>query len=160
MVLDVLTGLVDNSLVVVDRPGGATRYRLLETIREYAAERLETAAERDATSERHARFYLGLAEQAEAELHGADQLAWLERLALEHDNLRVALEWWEDHERPDLGLRLGSALWPFWWFRGHVKEGRSRLQRLLAAAELAPEHITPEISARAPRHWDAHAGAG
>src|SRR5262249_29143810 len=92
-VLDLLTALMDKSLVDYAERDGDARYRLLETIRQYAGERLLEAGEVQATRDRHAAFYLVWAEQAELELRGADQIAWLDRFEEEHDNLRAALEW-------------------------------------------------------------------
>jgi predicted ATPase/class 3 adenylate cyclase len=133
VVLDLLTSLCDKNLLVAEQQEGATRYRLLETVRQYARERLLESGEGDVWRRRHLECFLALAEEAEPHLAGADQAAWLERLEREHDNLRAALEW--SAEAPDgaaSGLRLAGLLWRFWDVRGHLAEGRDRLSRALA----------------------------
>lgn len=128
-VLDLLGLLIDKSLVLVDTATG--RYRLLETIRQYARERLTASAECEATRARHGAWCLALAEEGEAELHGPDQALWLERLDSEMANFRAALEEAPGRRDGD-SLQLAAALWPFWYRRGHVKEGLMWLQRMLA----------------------------
>jgi non-specific serine/threonine protein kinase len=129
-VLDLLTGLVDKSLVVAEARDGATRYHPLETLRQYAQERLESSGEADMMRHRHAECYLALAEEAEPQLRGSRQAVLLERLKIEHDNLRAALDWLAGHD-PELGLRLGAALWRYWDTHGHISEGRERLAALV-----------------------------
>ena len=129
---------MDQSLVVADAdPGPAcgARYRLLETVRQYAAGRLAEAGEAEAAAARgrHAAFYLALAEAAAPALLGPDQVAWLDRLAGEHDNLRAALAWGLARA-PGTALRLAGRLWPFWRMRQHYAEGADWLARALAAA--------------------------
>ena len=126
--LDSLASLVDKSLV----GHAGDRYTMLETIREYALERFEASSDSAQVSDRHASFYLQLAESAEPELTGAGQLAWLERLAQEHENLRGALEWYLARGKAESALRLGAALVVFWFVRGHYDEGRAWLDRILA----------------------------
>jgi non-specific serine/threonine protein kinase len=129
-----LAALVDHSLIRLTAGEGATpRYVMFETIREYALERLEEAGEAEATQRAHAEYFLARAELAEPELTGPNQGAWLDRLQAEHDDLRAALDWMVENDAADRGLRLGSALWRFWLSRGHVKEGRRRLEALLSA---------------------------
>ena len=108
--LDHLATLVRRSLVVADQVGEETRYRLLETIRQYAQDRLEEAGETDAVGHRHAAFFTALAEEAGPHLRAADQLEWIARLAPEFDNLRVALAWALDHDDLDLALTLVVAV--------------------------------------------------
>ncbi|HTM00986.1 MAG TPA: protein kinase, partial [Candidatus Omnitrophota bacterium] len=146
--LDTLTHLVDRSLVVPEEAGeGEVRYRLLETIREYGREKLEAAEQRTAFRVRHAEHFLALAEQAEPELTGPGQAAWLHRLSREHDNLRAALVTWLEVEGPPVrGLKLAGALWRFWWMRGNWAEGRSRLAALLlATGDAAPAERTKAL---------------
>ena len=114
------------------------RYRLLETIREYGLERLAEAGELDDAGSRHAGFFLQLGERAAPELDGPHQGVWLDRLAAEHDNLTVALEW-ASNQQEATALRLAAALWPFWEARGHYTEGRAWLERLLARDVPAPK---------------------
>ncbi len=133
-VLDLVVNLVDKSLVMAEGLNGETRYHLLETIRQYSLERLQEAGEVAAVHGRHLDWYLGLAEQAEPELQGPDQFGWLERLEMEHDNLRAALEWARSQEGgAEAGLRLAGALHRFWAMRGYLSEGRERLESLLAS---------------------------
>lgn len=132
-VLDLLSQLVDKSLVVKEEKGEIARYWLLETIRQYGLEKLTEAREMATLRSRHLAFFVELAEQAEPQLKGADQKLWLERLEMEHDNLRAALEWSKtETSRAVEGLRLVGALWPFWEVRGFLSEGRRWIEGLLA----------------------------
>jgi predicted ATPase/DNA-binding SARP family transcriptional activator/DNA-binding CsgD family transcriptional regulator len=139
-VLDLLTRLVDKSLVVVEAGAeDAVRYRMLEPVRQYALEKLEESGETEETRHRHALWCLELAEEAEPKLREAEQLAWLRRLETEHDNLRAALSWALEREgtqqpeaRAELGLNLTAAVWPFWQSHRHVYEGRWWLERALS----------------------------
>ena len=131
--------LVDKSLVLVDHDDGQARYRLLETIRQYAHHRLREAGEAAATRDRHLDHFLALAEDAEPELVGPDQDAWVARLETEHDNLRVALDWALSSPDPQRGRRLAAALPRLWTLRGHAHEGIERLERAIA---LAPDDRT------------------
>jgi predicted ATPase/class 3 adenylate cyclase len=131
-VLDLLLRLVDKSLVVAEEHGAAARYRMLETIREYAAARLAETGRDEAPRARHAAHYLALAEAAEPGLTGPSERSWLEQLECEHDNLRAAMQWAVASGEGELGLRMGGALWRFWAMRGHLAEGRRRLSALLA----------------------------
>lgn len=146
--LDSLTALVDQSLLRPEvGPDGASRFVMLETIREYAVEQLAVSDEATALRERHAAYYLALAERAEAQLHGAEQVQWLDRLEAEHDNMRAALAWSQTVAESgatgaaaaaDLGLRLASALGWFWYMRGYWSEGRAWLAVALARGDAAP----------------------
>jgi non-specific serine/threonine protein kinase len=133
-VLDLLTSLADKSLVVAESRAAATRYRLLETVHQYASEHLQQRGEEAECCRRHLAYFLALAEAAEPQLTGRDQQVWLERLATEHDNLRSALTrsmaGAGDREG---GLRLASCLSRFWLVRGFLAEGRGWLSSLLAA---------------------------
>ncbi|MBV9325109.1 MAG: XRE family transcriptional regulator [Chloroflexi bacterium] len=120
--------LVDCSLVQAEPVAeGSVRYRLLQTIRQYASEQLHRTgqAEVQATQRRHATFYCQLAEHGEAELIGPLQAVWFAHFEREHDNFRAALRWAVDTVEADLGLRLGAALVRFWFIRGHISEGQS-----------------------------------
>ena len=108
-VLDHLAGLVDKSLVILEWPGDAGRYRMLETVRQYATERLAESGETDRLRQRHAGFFLALAEQAEPKLFGPEQDAWFARLEAEHSNLRAALEWLAAQGDADAGLAAGRC---------------------------------------------------
>ena len=138
--LDRLTQLVDKSLVIVEPSGGQNRYRVLETLREYALEQFPDEEELRALQARHAEVFLSLAVQAEPELTGARQQFWLDQLEIEHGNLRAVLEYLvnEEHEERGAGpragksLRLATTLHRFWEVRGYVSEGRSWLKAALA----------------------------
>src|SRR5829696_4537276 len=137
-VLDLLSSLVDKSLVLVVERDDETRYRLLETVRQYATEKLEEAREAERIRRRHAEHYLARAEGAEAGLKGSAQTTWLRRLAADHDNLRAAL-WWSlesegeepEDRRAELGLRLVVTLWLFWNIYGS-SEGLRWVEAALA----------------------------
>jgi predicted ATPase/class 3 adenylate cyclase len=145
--LDGLASLVNKSLARrVDVAGGDLRFLMLETIRDYAGGRLAEGGEEAEISRRHAAAFLGLAEQAAPELTGPSQVRWLERLSAEHDNIRAALAWAEEAGELDTALRMGGALWRFWQMRGHLREARERLSRLLS---LPPGSAGPEARALA-----------
>ncbi|HET9253515.1 MAG TPA: protein kinase [Candidatus Eisenbacteria bacterium] len=132
-VLDLLANLVDKSLVVPETGAGNTaRYRLLETLRAYGAERLDRAGHRETVAARHARTFLGLAEESEPKLSGGGESEWLARLEEEHDNLRRAGGWLLEAGHAEELLRLVGALWRFWRIHGHLGEGRRRIEAALA----------------------------
>jgi predicted ATPase/DNA-binding CsgD family transcriptional regulator len=146
-IVNLLGKLVDKSLVLAEKTtGDEARYRMLEPVRQYARERLEETGGGDRVRERHARYYLALAERAEQELGGTGQVAWLERLATEFPNLRISLSWCfegggaKPEARADLGLRLGAALGQFWVNRGS-SEGREWLEKGLARSDAAPAFL-------------------
>jgi len=141
-VLDLLSHLVDKSLVVVEESAsGERRYRLLETIRQYGRDRLFRSGEAVAVGARHFECFLALARRAKPELVRGDQVTWLNRLELEHDNLRSALDWsGADLDRRGDALTLTVCLWWFWTKRGYFTEGRQRLEGALdASTETLPE---------------------
>jgi tetratricopeptide (TPR) repeat protein len=113
---------------------------MLETIREFAAERLEESGEDDVVRRAHVDFFLALAEAAEPALWGPEQAAWLGRLEDDRDNLRAALAWSLDRgtAEAETGLRLATALSMFWWLRGPLSEGSGRLAQALALSGKAP----------------------
>jgi len=135
-VLDLLSGLVDKSLVVADASGksGGVRYRMLEPIRQYAREKLEVSREAEETLRRHAEFFLALSEEAETRWQGPEESIWLDRLEVEHDNLRMALSWSLEGGDPRTGLRLAAAASWFWELRGHLGESTRWLEKALAKA--------------------------
>ena len=135
-VLDGLDSLAEKSLLrPVDGADGEPRFTMLETIREYGLERLDRTGGGATVRQAHANYYATLAEEAESQLTGSDQVNWLNRLESEHDNLRAALGWLEEVGNPETRLRVARALWGFWWARGHLTEGRGWLERALATAD-------------------------
>jgi predicted ATPase len=127
--LDALRQLRERSLINAEDVGGAMRYRMLETLREFGAEQL-TPDEQSALSRQHAHYFLSLAADAEPHLIEAEQVAWLDWLEREHENFRAALEWSLNHEAKTC-LHLGGALWRFWYMRSHLSEGREWLRKAL-----------------------------
>jgi predicted ATPase/DNA-binding SARP family transcriptional activator len=146
-VLEHLDALVDKSLVQVDDTEGTIRYRLLETVRDYANAKLAEQPE-DAAAARaaHRDYYLALAESAAPYLRARGQAEWLERLEHDHDNLRAALAFSRADPDPEPGLRLAVALCWFWLFRGHAAEGVDALNALLDCTETQPP---PNLRGRA-----------
>jgi predicted ATPase/DNA-binding winged helix-turn-helix (wHTH) protein len=133
-VLDRVASLVDKSLLrQEEQANGEPRFRMLETIREYGLECLTSSGEEPTGRHAHADYYRALVEAAEPALTGPEQAVWLDRLETEHDNLRAALRWAEESGEAETGLRLVGALYEFWLVRGHLREGREWLRRLLLA---------------------------
>jgi predicted ATPase/transcriptional regulator with XRE-family HTH domain len=131
--LDVLASLMESSLVL--RTEAATeevRYRMLETIREYAAERLMASGEENVILRRHAEFFRDLAEEAEPHLTGEGQARWLAILEEERPNIRAALDWAERAGEAESALRIASAIWRFWQQSGPLADLRVRLERLIS----------------------------
>ena len=147
LAIDALEGvesLVDKSLLrEEDGPGGEPRFVMLETVHEYAREKLQESAEARELRRRHAEYFLALAEEAEPELKGPGQYEWIERLEAEQDNMRAAFIWLLDVGDIESGLRLAGALRRFWHVRGYFEEGRGRLEQALA------EDGRPSVSAKA-----------
>jgi predicted ATPase/DNA-binding CsgD family transcriptional regulator len=139
-VLDVLARLVDHSLVQVVERAGESRYRLLETVRQYGLEKLAESGEADAVRAAHTRYLVDLAERAQAGLAGPEQARWIERLDAERDDLRAVLDR-ELAEAPETAGRLAGLLWPFWSRRGAYQEARIRLERAAALADQMPPTV-------------------
>jgi predicted ATPase/serine/threonine protein kinase len=133
--LDGMASMVDKSLVhQVEQKNGESRFLMLGTIREYAREKLKKSGEEAPTRRAHAAYCLVLAEEGASEQSGEE---WLERFALEHDNLRAALEWLTETGDAEWGLRLGAAMFRFWETREYLIEGRDRLAKLLKMPQAA-----------------------
>jgi non-specific serine/threonine protein kinase len=132
-VLDLLTGLADKSLVVVDGQRDERRYHFLETIRAYAGEKLVEAGDPQRQRDQHVAWCLALGKRAEPELFGPASIKWLERLEADYANLRVALEYCLE-SNPETGLRLAGSLWSFWFLRGDRGEGQRWLAAMLNRA--------------------------
>lgn len=143
-IFDGIASLIDSSLLrpEVDRPG-EPRFAMLETVREFALERLDASGEEAATRNRHAAYFLTLVEQVEPKVIGPDGRTWLAVLDREHDNLRAVLAWSVTSGQPATILRLSGALWRFWYAHGHHGEGRAWLRTALAVAR------TADLSSRA-----------
>ena len=143
-VLALVTALVEKSLLVAEPRGETTRFGMLETIRQYALERLTAAGEEHTSRDRHLAWVAALYERAEEGLVGPDQRAWARTCELELDNARAALAWAQRTGQHEHGLRIAAVnhLWPF---LGHLTEGRSWLERFLAS----PAPCDPRIRARA-----------
>lgn len=139
-VLDLLTRLVDKSLAAVDDTAtGERRYRLLETIRQYARDRLFASGEIDAVAARHFRFFFALARRAEPELIRGEQVAWLDRVQNDDDNIRAALDWaFTADGQGEAALEMAARLWWFWVKRGLFSEGQRRLEAALACCPGPP----------------------
>jgi non-specific serine/threonine protein kinase len=144
-VLDLLTHLVDKSLVLVTEQDGEARYRLLETVRQYGQERLEESGEAGTVKGRHAAWFLELAEEAEPELKGRRQVAWLRRLEKEHDNLRAAIRWLLEKDEIETVARFACALWLFWWYHGHQGEGRRYVEAVLERNVALPIDLRAQV---------------
>ena len=146
-VLDLMTQLANKSLVIVEHvPGQETRFRLLETIRQYGREKMRAAGEAKVVEVRHRDWYMKMAMQAESELKGAEQSKWIEWLEREHDNLRAALAWSLENDTA-VALQLAETLGQFWFMRGHhFGEGIEWLERVLAREE-APGQVASRAKA-------------
>jgi predicted ATPase len=135
--LDIFAGLeslLDHSLLRPSASSDESRFAMLETIREYAQERLEESGEAELVRRHHADYFFALAKTAEPELRRAEQVAWLDRLENEHNNLRIALAWLAEH-RLELGLEMAAALGYFWHVRGYHKEAREWLSKVLTTSQ-------------------------
>ncbi len=136
-ILEQLTRLVDKSLVVLERPSEdrTARYHILETIREYAREKLSESGEEERWRQHHFDFFLQMATEAEPKLFTAERGEWFGRLELEYDNLRAALHWIATRGQIELQLQMVGSLVDFWYGRGYFSEGRSHLAHALSACE-------------------------
>jgi predicted ATPase/class 3 adenylate cyclase len=128
--LELIESLADKSLIQLT--GDEPRIRMLQTIRDFGQERLAETPERQVIAQRHAEYFLALAEESEQLLAGSGQTRWLDLLEREQANLRAAIDWLRDEGQFEEALRLGGALWRFWWLRGDIDEGRHQLESLLA----------------------------
>jgi predicted ATPase/class 3 adenylate cyclase len=131
---DGISSLLDKSLLRQEEgpPNGEPRFVMLETVHEFAREKLRESAEAEQIKRAHAEYFLTLGGPPRLELIGANQLEWLERLEAEHDNMRAALSWALERKEAEVALRLGDALWWFWSVRGYHSEGRRWLEEALA----------------------------
>jgi DNA-binding CsgD family transcriptional regulator len=147
-VLDLLTLLVDKSLVVADDTGGRTRYRLLETVRQYALEKLGESGEADAVRARHRDHYTAMAAVLDAPA-GRDYEQRLEQANIEIDNLRAAFGWSRENSDIEMALTLASSLQPLWLARGRIREGRTWFEATLANLDAQQLEVAAAVRARA-----------
>jgi predicted ATPase/DNA-binding XRE family transcriptional regulator len=139
-VLGLLGRLVEQSLVATDtstESDAEPRYRMLEPVRQYARELLEESGGTEEARKRHASFFLALAERAEPQLHGPDQVEWLERLDKENGNLRAAMDWALSGGDAEIAARISWAIYQFWWQRGPHVEGRRWVEAVLLRSDLS-----------------------
>ena len=147
LAIDALNSLVGSSLVQSQTRCEEPRFRLLETIREYALERLRDSGAWQEAHDRHAAYFAALATPAESELRGEAQLAWLDRLEAEAGNLSAALSWLMDQDRIENAVTFAWTTWRFWFLRGHVGEVSRHTERLLAKQEeMAPHERAMTLS--------------
>jgi len=128
-VLDLLTSLVNKSLVIFNADD--ERYSMLETVRQYAHEKLVASDEESIYMDAHIGHFLKFAEEAESYQAGEEQVKWLNRLEAEHDNFRIALDWLLQKGKNDIAMRIAGSLGQFWWVHNHLKEGRGWLSSAL-----------------------------
>jgi predicted ATPase/DNA-binding winged helix-turn-helix (wHTH) protein len=134
-ILDPIASLINKSLLITKaQSDGGVRFRMLEVVREYAADALEASGELEAMSRRHAAYFHSLGGQAEPLLQAAQSAEWLNRLEEDHDNLRSAL-YWAYRNAPNLGQQLAGSIWRFWWLHGHIREGCEQLEAFLSLPE-------------------------
>ncbi|HEX8917994.1 MAG TPA: tetratricopeptide repeat protein, partial [Chloroflexota bacterium] len=131
-VLDRLGGLIEKSLLTLHDRDAASRYGMLETIRQYARERLAESGQESELLERHAFYFAAFAEEAGQGLVGADQSAWMSRVQADLDNIRAAMLWARQSDAVEVGFRLASPIWRFWMLSGQSAEGRRWLNALMA----------------------------
>jgi predicted ATPase len=139
-VMETLGSLVDSSLVRAETRGDEPRFSLLETIRDYALERLAGGGDWVRAHDRHAAYFQALAEPSDADLAGSGQLAWLRRLETEHDNAWAAMSWLVDQGHLDQAVHLFLMTWRFWWLRGHLAEFARLGDEIAAGSENAPPY--------------------
>ena len=128
--LEMLSGLIDKSMVLMDERDGQQRYRFMMTLLEYAQERLLQTQEAAAIYRAHAGFFSALVLEGESRSMSADEKTWLDRIKPEYDNIRLVLNW-TSKEEPEAGLRLAAGLWRFWYLNGYWEEGRRWLAQML-----------------------------
>jgi len=139
-VLDLLIQLADKSLVLIEKMEDETRFYFLETIRDFAREKLEQAGELTEFQNRHLAYYCEFAKEAEAQLEGADQILWANSCEDEHNNIRLALEWsLKDGANYDNGLRLAASISLFWIYHSHFVEGLERINTFLPVINNIPD---------------------
>ena len=146
-VVEGLDSLTEKSLVTVKDEGeSGPRFIMLETIQDFAKEQLEESGEAEGTRRRHAEVFLQMTDEAEPHLLGREGKEWLDRLELDHDNIRAALDWACDAHQTEIALRMAGALWRFWQIRGHLPEAALRVDRALSLPA-APDDARSRLKA-------------
>jgi predicted ATPase len=145
-VIDTLGSLVDSSLVRTEIDNGEPRFGLLETIRDYALERLHDRGDWQEAHDGHASYFLAFAEPTPAELDSPGQPAWLARLETDHGNLGAAMSWLVEYGKLEAAIQLSWATWRFWWLRGHAEELASFVDVLTRSEELPPQQRALALS--------------
>lgn len=138
-----MTSLDEKSLLNQEEFNGEPRFTMLETVREYALERLAESGEEEAVRGNHAEFFLKLAEQVD--LHSSEQLDWIIKLKAEHNNMRAALEWSLRGGNREVGVRLAAALWEFWWLCGYQSEGCIWMEKALSAGSDVSKAVRAKV---------------
>ena len=157
-VLESLDQLADQSLLRRLPDFDEPRFLMLQTIRDFALERLEESGEAALIRDRHLHAYIGLAQQAEKQLFGPQRKEWLDRLEADHDNFRAALEWAVSTGQAQLAMGLAGSFWRFWQMRGHIHEGRARLSQCLSlpsSGEHPKERLAALEAAGGLAYWQA-----
>ena len=144
-ILDLLSGLVNKSLIQSENVAGESRYSMLQTIRDYGVEKLRESGDEDWVRSNHLGWFASVAQEAAGEMRGQKQGRWLDQLELEHEDLRAAFAWATDNSHAIESLRLASDLWMFWFVRGYLSQGRDLLEQAIEKAPDAPD----ELKARA-----------
>ena len=144
-IVDLMTSLVEKSVLIREEYSYGVRYRLLDTIRQYGREKLERSGEAEEIRRRHANYLLELAEEAGPELKGPRQGEWLERLETEHGNLRAAMRLMLEEGETEAGARFAWALCLFWFHRGHQDEGRRWIEEVLEKGEALPTDLRARV---------------
>jgi predicted ATPase/DNA-binding CsgD family transcriptional regulator len=148
-VLDLLTSLVDKSLVLVSEQDGEARYRLLETVRQYGREKLEESGEAGEMRGRHAEHYYTLALEAGPLMMGRDQVGWLDRTWREQHNFRAAMRFFLDRKDAARAIGLTWAFWRYWWVTGLQGEARRWMEEALQSGDLPGDDVYPALKAQA-----------
>jgi predicted ATPase/class 3 adenylate cyclase len=155
-ILDGIAALGDQGLLRRIESAGQSRFLMLETIREFALECLAAGGEQQEIRSRHARVYLGFAEKAAPMYTRRDVRSWLDLSEVDHDNLRAAFAWAVERKEGEVAQRLGGSLWRFWQMRGHLREGREKVEAALAVPGGTPtSELTARQAAGGLAYWQA-----
>ena len=146
-VLDMLASLVDKGLVSIDeREGGEPRFRMLETVREYAGERLDESPERESVRRRHAHYFMRLCEQAAQHFYGPAQRTWFARLDADLDNVRALMPWALETGEAEIAAHSFGVIWTYWWLRGLIKELLALMDELAPLVASGSPQVRAELA--------------